>query len=753
MNLPNRFFMVRFGIVVAIALSAFPSFAQSPVPIATGGPCNGVLSFSLSDGGYSQVAWGPGGIRIRSTFDLDYVWEPPFGKEIACVFFKAITERVIIILNDGTQLLSTVGGTGNGRQWETPTSLYKPLPPDQYEKCLGDALYVVAQSGGLYVLRDSLSPWVTDTVGFNGAIVNDAQIDSSQNVYAATSKGIFTQAPTGTTWTWMSNFPKNGTIPVRTIFIDRRDRIFAAASFGPYRSLDRGATWTTDSAGLRNINVTQFCDDALGNVYALTDNYSAGFTKIYISKGGTAPWTRIDIPLTSLSSNPSLTQIVNSISGDSALYAATAFGLFVTTDLGVSWSALNNGVQSKNVYGLIKTHDGKLVASTDLGIFERSNDTTWIKQFPADGYLAGGPLYIDNSGALYTLGAPRDLTGPSYMSPKVPWKSVDGGHTWNPDSVSLGSLPAGQQYKFYVDETGGEHVTSYGDPAHQNQVFARTTGGTWAADQSGFPALDSNQGQVFASDRNGMLYLATVGTSGSLWRRPLSGTTWTRDSAGFGAHVGAIYSIAAGKNGEMYAGTYGNSPNVFHRVSSGVWQPIPSPVGANAAFALGVDSTGRLLVNFSTYIYPTNLGAGIWSTTDDGGHWLHSGPDTIAMQQLVCYGDTTYAISYGSGMFSIIPSAAGVSRSTPTGIATLIGDNYPNPMSGETNLTYTLPSSGMMTLSIRDLLGRTRTVLLSEDEQAGDHSVTFHSSLPSGIYFFDLQTSEGITRKQFEILK
>jgi hypothetical protein len=66
--------------------------------------------------------------------------------------------------------------------------------------------------------------------------------------------------------------------------------------------------------------------------------------------------------------------------------------------------------------------------------------------------------------------------------------------------------------------------------------------------------------------------------------------------------------------------------------------------------------------------------------------------------------------------------------------------NYPNPFNPTTRITYYLPSSSYVTLTVYDLLGRAIQTLVSEFQTTGSHSVNFDcGNISSGIYFYQLK--------------
>lgn len=88
--------------------------------------------------------------------------------------------------------------------------------------------------------------------------------------------------------------------------------------------------------------------------------------------------------------------------------------------------------------------------------------------------------------------------------------------------------------------------------------------------------------------------------------------------------------------------------------------------------------------------------------------------------------------------------------------------NYPNPFNPTTKIKFTLPtvethgdaSLQMVKLKIYDILGNEVAILVTEEMPGGEHEVTFEASnLPSGIYFYELSTSNVILTKKMILMK
>ncbi|MCE1189697.1 MAG: DUF5689 domain-containing protein [Ignavibacteria bacterium] len=80
--------------------------------------------------------------------------------------------------------------------------------------------------------------------------------------------------------------------------------------------------------------------------------------------------------------------------------------------------------------------------------------------------------------------------------------------------------------------------------------------------------------------------------------------------------------------------------------------------------------------------------------------------------------------------------------------------NYPNPFNPTTTITYTLLNSGKMSLKLYNVTGNLVQVVSEGVQSAGVHSVQLNcKTLPSGIYFYTLETGAGRETKKLTLLK
>ncbi len=89
-----------------------------------------------------------------------------------------------------------------------------------------------------------------------------------------------------------------------------------------------------------------------------------------------------------------------------------------------------------------------------------------------------------------------------------------------------------------------------------------------------------------------------------------------------------------------------------------------------------------------------------------------------------------------------------------------LSQNYPNPFNPSTSIKYAISSRQFVTLKVYDVLGKEVATLVNEEKPAGMYNVEFNSvetlhatSLPSGVYFYQLKTGDFIETKKMILMK
>jgi len=80
--------------------------------------------------------------------------------------------------------------------------------------------------------------------------------------------------------------------------------------------------------------------------------------------------------------------------------------------------------------------------------------------------------------------------------------------------------------------------------------------------------------------------------------------------------------------------------------------------------------------------------------------------------------------------------------------------NYPNPFNPTTSIEFGIREKGNVRISIHNILGEEIKVLLDGEKEAGYYSTDFNASdLPSGVYFYRMQTGKFIDTKKMILLR
>ncbi|MBI2427555.1 MAG: PQQ-dependent sugar dehydrogenase [Ignavibacteriales bacterium] len=120
-------------------------------------------------------------------------------------------------------------------------------------------------------------------------------------------------------------------------------------------------------------------------------------------------------------------------------------------------------------------------------------------------------------------------------------------------------------------------------------------------------------------------------------------------------------------------------------------------------------------------------------------------------------GGNIYLCSYGGGgrIYKLTgPQTGVVERSEFIPAAIELMQNYPNPFNPKTEIRYRIPEVSTVSLTVYDMLGRESLTLVDEIKEAGAYSVDFNASrLPSGVYYYRLQSGGTTITKKMTVMK
>ncbi|MEO1023284.1 MAG: T9SS type A sorting domain-containing protein [Bacteroidota bacterium] len=83
-----------------------------------------------------------------------------------------------------------------------------------------------------------------------------------------------------------------------------------------------------------------------------------------------------------------------------------------------------------------------------------------------------------------------------------------------------------------------------------------------------------------------------------------------------------------------------------------------------------------------------------------------------------------------------------------------LDQNYPNPFNPTTNIRYTVPNSGLVNVSIYNVMGQKVATLVNTTQSAGTYTATWNAaSSASGIYYYRLESAGQSITRQMTLIK
>ena len=238
----------------------------------------------------------------------------------------------------------------------------------------------------------------------------------------------------------------------------------------------------------------------------------------------------------------------------------------------------------------------------------------------------------------------------------------------------------------------------------------------------------------------------------------------------YDAIVGSTFGIDSGAlendirleitlNGLSTAGLYQNPVNsapLFLVLDVDVYSPAdsPTPVEGHFWFNTGHALTFTIPLHADFISFVQSLGltqtALAFAYITSG---QFSGQDIITTitSEYISFA-ASHLSSFGGGSDNLVGVDDKNNSELPTAYA--LEQNYPNPFNPTTNINFSLPETGNVTIKIYNTLGAEITTLLSENLPAGNHFVAFDATnLPSGIYFYTMNSNNFSMTKKMLLLK
>ncbi|MCX6122023.1 MAG: FG-GAP-like repeat-containing protein [Ignavibacteriales bacterium] len=362
------------------------------------------------------------------------------------------------------------------------------------------------------------------------------------------------------------------------------------------------------------------------------------------------------------------------VSGSNLFAGTEGGGVFLSTDNGTSWSAVNTGLTSMYIYDLAIS-GMNLFAATDGGVFlSTNNGTNWnyyntglpntlVFSFAISGtnIFAGtlnGVFLSTNNGLIWSE-VNNGLTD-KYVNDIVItgtnifagtnnggiFLSTNNGASWTAVNSGLSILPGTGVYALVAS---GSNIFA----GTWSGVFLSTNNGaSWSAVNTGLTstiikALAMSGTNLFAGTTEGGVFLSTN-----------NGATWSTASSGMSNTTVICLAVNPASGGSLFAGTLGSG--VFLSTNNGgTWNAINGGLNAYKVTALLVKPAENGVGN--PYLFAGTEYGGVFLSTDKGSNWteVNSGLSGLANSQIL-----SLAIS---GEYILAGTSGGLFLSTNNG--------------------------------------------------------------------------------------
>ena len=452
-----------------------------------------------------------------------------------------------------------------------------------------------------------------------------------------------------------------------------------------------------------------------------------------------------------------------------------------STNAGGTWTSVGGGaIGSNDIYNIfgIDAQNALCTSSSATATFvHRTTDggTTWTQVYTqTGGFMDAIWMTSASNGIMY--GDPVSGNWELY-------KTTDGGATWNalPALAQSGS-EAGWNNAMYVSGSsiyfGTNNTRIYYSSDMGNSWTPQTTTGQinsyaiWFNDAN-IGLMGGSTGGLDATTNGGTTWtaitspgaVASAGITGvnNQWWFPQqanpgvvyyssnNGASWTTD---YTAPSGQFYHIAKARNGNWVLAVQSDGG-----ISSTM---IIVPVELTS-FIANTNDLGQVVLNWSTATETNNHLFEIQRKSIEGNYFtigFVNGAGTTTEPQNYSYTDKT--VETGKYIYRLkqIDFDGSFNYSDEVQVDVVgpltfnLEQNYPNPFNPTTNINYSVPTAGNVTLSVYNTVGEEIAVLVNGYSEAGRFNVSFDATnLPSGVYLYKLQSANTIQTKKMMLLK
>jgi len=165
--------------------------------------------------------------------------------------------------------------------------------------------------------------------------------------------------------------------------------------------------------------------------------------------------------------------------------------------------------------------------------------------------------------------------------------------------------------------------------------------------------------------------------------------------------------------------------------------------------AIGMATSNDTGKTWNKYINNPIITRGTWNSG-----WTESGSVLFSQDKLWLYYDGG-STSGGRIGLATAPVIVSVEDETKLPKEFVLMQNYPNPFNPSTKISWQTPAGSHQTIKLYDVLGKEIETIVDGYYEAGYHSTLYivNSTLPSGVYFYQLKAGEFMSVKKMLLIK
>lgn len=149
----------------------------------------------------------------------------------------------------------------------------------------------------------------------------------------------------------------------------------------------------------------------------------------------------------------------------------------------------------------------------------------------------------------------------------------------------------------------------------------------------------------------------------------------------------------------------------------------------------------------------------------DGENWTYLGLMGTRINEVSADDENLYVTVYNSyteadnevglWQFPLDQLGTGVSNETEEDLTGFtLNQNYPNPFNPATTISYSLQSTGYVSLEVFNSIGHKVSTLVDGVQTGGEHHISFHAAgLPSGMYIYRISANGHTSIRKMTLLK